>query len=55
MQVVMQRLNPEEDHKFDLSQSSLRRRLNGRNSPRRTPEIAGTVGSRKVAGELSIG
>jgi hypothetical protein len=35
-----------------LSQKFLRRKLNGRNSPRRTPEIARTIGSKEVVGEV---
>jgi hypothetical protein len=38
-----------------LNQRFLRRKLNGHNSPRRTPEIARTIGSKKVAGKLNIG
>jgi hypothetical protein len=38
-----------------LNQRFLRRKLNGRNYSRRTPEIARTIGSKKVVGKLSVG
>jgi hypothetical protein len=52
-QVIVQKSHPREGSQNQfLRQRFLRRKLNGQNSPRRTPEIARTVGYKKVAGDV---
>jgi hypothetical protein len=54
-EIIVQKVKLQGKEHLLVSQRFWRKKSNGRNSPWRTREVARIVGSRRVAGKLSIG